>query len=95
MIRAVVLYEGEVDRQRYEEHLPFARAVPAAAFRHGAVVGAPFGEPAHRYFAEFEWDDRASFEAATASPEWRASGEDAMSMGIPFTVEFVELDEPA
>ncbi len=92
MIRALVLYDGDVDPQRYAEHLPVARAVPAAAFRHGRVFGAPFGEPQHRYYAEFEWPDRAAFDAATASPEWLASGKDAMAMGVRFSVEFAELD---
>jgi hypothetical protein len=93
MIRAVVLYEGDVDPQRYAEHLPVAGRVPAEAFRHGRVFGAPFGEPAHRYYAEFEWPDRAAFDAAVSSPEWLESGKDAMAMGVRFSVEFVELDE--
>lgn len=92
MIKALVLYGGDVDPERYAQHLPTARAVPADAFRHGRVFGAPFGEPEHRYFAEFEWSDRASFDAAMASAEWRASGKDAMAMGVPFTVEFAEIE---
>ncbi len=92
MIRAFVLYDGDVDAQRYAEHLPLARAVPAAAFRHGGVFGSPMGEPTHRYYAEFEWPDRAAFDAAIASPEWIASGKDAMAMGVRFSVEFAELD---
>jgi hypothetical protein len=91
LIRAVVLYEGDVDRQRYTEHVLVAERVPADAFRHGPVVGAPFGEPAHRYYAEFEWADRVSFDEAMASQEWRDSGKDAMAMGVRFSVEFVEL----
>jgi hypothetical protein len=91
VIRAVVLYEGDVDPQRYAEHVPVARRVPADAFRHGRVFGAPMGEPAHRYFAEFEWADRASFDEAMSSREWLESGKDAMSMGVRFSVEFVEL----
>jgi hypothetical protein len=93
LIKAVVLYEGDVDPQRYAEHLPTARRVPAVAFRHGAVFGAPFGEAAHRYYAEFEWADRASFDDAMQSAEWLESGKDAMAMGVRFTVEFIELDE--
>jgi hypothetical protein len=93
VIRAVVLYEGEVDPQRYAQHLPIARRVPAAAFRHGRVFGAPFGEPAHRYYAEFEWPDRASFDEAMATQEWLDSGKDAMAMGVRFSVEFVELGD--
>jgi len=93
MFRAVVLYEGEVDPKRYAEHVPVARRVPGATFRHGRVVGAPFGEPAHGYYAEFEWPDRASFDAALASPAWRESGKDAMGLGVRFAVEFVELED--
>jgi hypothetical protein len=92
MIRAVVLYEGDVDPQRYAEHLPAALRVHADAYRHGPVFGAPVGEPAHRYYAEFEWADREAFDAAVASPEWLESGRDAMAMGVRFRVEFVELD---
>lgn len=91
MIKALVLYGGDIDPERYAQHLPLAHAVPADAFRHGPVFGAPFGEPAHRYFAEFEWSDRAAFDAAMASPEWLASGKDAMAMGVPFSVEFAEV----
>ena len=91
MIRAVVLYEGEVDAERYAAHVEVARRVPADAFRHGPVFGAPVGEPAHRYYAEFEWPDRAAFDAAMASSEWLDSGKDAMAMGVRFRVEFVEL----
>jgi hypothetical protein len=91
MIRAVVLYEGEVDAERYAAHVEVAGRVPADAFRHGPVFGAPFGEPAHRYYAEFEWADRAAFDAAMASSEWLESGKDAMAMGVRFAVEFVEL----
>jgi hypothetical protein len=92
MFRAVVLYEGAVDPKRYAEHVPIARRVPGATFRHGPIVGAPVGEPAHRYYAEFEWADRASFDEAMASPEWRDSGKDAMAMGVRFAVEFAELE---
>ena len=92
MIKALVLYGGDVDPERYARHLPLARAVPADAFRHGRVFGAPFGEPEHRYFAEFEWSDWESFDAAMVSPEWLSSGKDAMAMGVPLSVEFAEVD---
>ncbi len=78
MIRAFVLYDGDVDPQRYAEHLPIARAVPAAAFRHGRVFGAPFGEPAYFLIAEMYFPDRARFDEAMASPENRAAGKDLM-----------------
>jgi hypothetical protein len=92
MIRALVLYDGEPDPQRYAEHVELCLKVPAAAFRHGKVFAAPRGEPKHRYFAEFEWPDRASFDAAVRGPEFAECGGDAMKMGVPFSVEFAEID---
>jgi hypothetical protein len=92
MVRAFVLYEGDVDPDRFAQHAELCREVPGVTFRHGRVFGAPTGEPAHRYYAEFEWADRAAFDAALASQEWLDSGNDAMAMGVRFAVEFVELE---
>ena len=93
MIRAIILYESEPDPERYQQHLDeFTRPVECAAFRHGKVFGSPFGEPAYRYYAEFEWDDMDAFKAATSSEAFATSGRDAMEMGIPFTVAFVECE---
>ena len=91
MIRAVVLYEQEPDADRYARHVEVANKVPCDAFRHGKPFGAPFGEPAFAYYAEFEWADRDAFKAGTRSEEFAASGKDAMDMGIRFSVTFVEL----
>jgi hypothetical protein len=91
MIRAVVLYEGDVDPDRYAEHAELCRKVQSAAFRHGRVFGAPVGDPQHRYYAEWEWPDMDAFKAAARSPEFAATGKDAMEMGVRFAVEFVEL----
>jgi hypothetical protein len=92
MIRAVVLYEGEVDPERYRRHVEeFVRPVPAT-FRHGRVFGAAAGEPRYRYYAEFEFPDMEAFRQVASSPEFVASGEDAASMGIPFTVHFAEIE---
>jgi hypothetical protein len=91
MIRAVVLYEAEPEPQRYGEHVELCRKVPGATFRHGPVFAAPMGEPQHRYYAEWEWPDLDSFEAASRSDEFMATGKDAMAMGGRFTVEFVDL----
>ena len=92
MIRAVVLYEGDVDQDRYAQHAELCGKVPGATFRHGRVFGAPFGEPPHRYYAEWEWPDLGAFKAAARSEEFMATGKDAMAMGVKFAVEFVELD---
>ena len=92
MVRAVILYEREPDPERYRRHLDeFVAAVDCRAFRHGKAFGAPFGQPAFAYAAEFEWDDMDTFKAAARSDAFAASGKDAMEMGIPFTVTFVEL----
>ena len=91
MVRAFVLYEGEVDPDRYERHIEeFVRPIPAT-FRHGKVFGAAVGEPRFRYYAEFEFPTMAAFEEVARSPEFAASGRDAAGMGIPFSVHFAEL----
>ena len=93
MIRAIIQYESEPDPERYAQHLAeFVPPVECAAFRHGKIFGSPFGEPAHRYLAEFEWDDMESFKAAVNSEAFAASGKDAMAMGIPFTVNFASIE---
>ena len=92
MIRAFVLYDEEPDSARYEEHVELCRQVGGASFRHGRVFGAPTGEPRYRYYAEFEFPDRDAFEAATRSPEFAATGKDAVAMGAPFSVLFAEVE---
>ena len=92
MVRAVVLYDEAPDPARYDEHVDLCRRVPGATFRHGKVFGAPMGEPAHAYFAEFEWPDMDAFKAGARSDEFMATGKDAMALGVRFSVEFVELD---
>jgi hypothetical protein len=93
MIRAIVLYEGDVDPERYQRHLDeFTRPIPAT-FRHGRIFAAPPGmEQRYRYYAEFEWPDLATFQQVAGSPEFAAAGKDAADMGIPFSVHFAELE---
>jgi hypothetical protein len=91
MIRAFVLYEGDVDAERYAQHVELCRRVPADAFRHGKVFGAPMGEPRHTYYAEFEWADMDGFKTAARDPSFAETAQDAQAMGIPFSVEFAEL----
>ena len=93
MIRAIIEYESEPDADRYRQHIEdFLPPIECSAFRHGKVFGSPFGEPRYRYYAEFEWADQASFDAAVRSEAFAASGKDAMAMGIPFTVHFASLE---
>jgi hypothetical protein len=91
MIRAIVLYDEEPDAERYEQHAELCRKVPGAAFRHGRVFGAPMGDPAYRYYAEWEWLDQAGFKDAVRSEEFMATGKDAMEMGGRFTVMFADV----
>jgi hypothetical protein len=93
MVRAIVLYEGDVDPERYQRHIDeFVRPIPGT-FRHGRVFAAPPGmEQRYRYYAEFEWPDMATFQQVAGSPEFAASGKDAAGMGIPFSVHFAELE---
>ena len=92
MIRALVLYDEAPDPERYAQHVELCHQVPGATFRHGRITGAPMGDPAHAYYAEFEWPDKESFKAGVSSPEFMATGKDAMSMGVRFTVEFASID---
>lgn len=91
MIRVFVVYDTEPDPERYEQHVELCRAVPGATFRHGKVFGAPMGEPRFRYYAEFEFADRAAFGAAARTSEFLETGKDAMGMGVPFQVHFAEV----
>jgi hypothetical protein len=92
VVRAVILYEREPDAERYRRHVAeFATEVECDAFRHGKSFGAPFGDPAFAYYAEFEWADRDAFKAAARTEEFAASGKDAADMGIPFTVTFADV----
>jgi hypothetical protein len=91
MVRAIVLYDEEPDAARYERHAELCRRVPGATFRHGRVFGAPMGEPAYRYYAEFEWPDKDAFKAAAGGDEFPATAKDAMDMGDRFTVLFAEI----
>jgi hypothetical protein len=92
MVRAVIQYEREPDPERYARHVDeFAVKVDCKAFRHGKAFGAPLGEPAFAYYAEFEWDSMDAFKTAARSEEFAASGKDAMEMGIPFTVTFADI----
>jgi hypothetical protein len=91
VIRVFMVYEEEPDPERYEQHAELCRQVQGAVFRHGKVFGAPMGDPSFRYYAEFEFPDRAAFKAAAATPEFTKTGVDAMAMGIPFEVHFADV----
>jgi len=83
MYRVIVLYEQEPDAGSYEAHAEVCRLVPGGEFRHGKVVGSPFGEPAFAYYAEWEFADEDAFKAGTHTEEFAASGKDARDRGLP------------
>ena len=91
MVRAFVLYESEPDPEWYERHAELCGNVPGATFRHGTVFGAPMGEPAFAYYAEWEFPDRDTFKEAARSEEFMATGKDAMEMGGRFHVLFADV----
>jgi hypothetical protein len=91
MVRVFVLYEQEPEAGRFEQHAELCRKVPGGTFRHGRVFGAPTGEPRYRYYAEWEFPDRESFQSAARTDEFMATGKDAMEMRIPFEVHFAEV----
>ena len=94
MHRVIVLYEQEPDAASYAEHAEVCKSVPGSVFRHGKVTGAPMGEPAHAYYAEWEFPDADAFKTATRSEEFMATGKDAYKRGFPQpSVEFVAFDQ--
>jgi hypothetical protein len=93
MYRVIVLYEEEPEAASYAEHVELCNRVPGGVFRHGKVTGAPMGEPKHAYYAEWDFADKAAFDAAVRSEEFMASGKDAYKRGFPQpAVEFTELN---
>jgi hypothetical protein len=92
VVRVFVVYEAEPDQARYASHAELCRRVPGGAFRHGRVFGAPMGEPAFRYYAEWEFPDLDAFRAAARTPEFMETGKDAARLGVPFQVHFAEVE---
>ena len=93
MIRAFVVYEGEPEAARFEQHAELCRRVPGGTFRHGRVFAAPAGEPRFKYYAEWEFPDMDAFKAAARTDAFAETGRDAMAMGVPLHVHFAEVAE--
>jgi hypothetical protein len=92
MYRVIVLYAEAPEAASYEEHADVCRRVPNGVFRYGKVTGAPLGEPAHAFYAEWEFADKDAFESAIRSEEFMATGKDAYKRGYPMpSVEFAEI----
>ena len=91
MVKVFVLYEQEPDAPRFEQHAERCRRVEGGTFRHGRVFGSPTGQK-FAYYAEWDFPDRDSFNAAARTEEFAATGRDAAEMGIPFHVHFAEVE---
>ena len=92
MYRVIVFYEEAPPSDSYAEHAELCKRVPNGTFRYGKVTGSPMGEPKHTFYAEWDFADKAAFDAAVRSEEFMATGKDAYKRGFPQpTVEFVEL----
>jgi hypothetical protein len=90
--RIVILYEQAPDAEGYADHVERFCQPPNGAFRHGAVIGAPMGEPAHAYYAEFEFADKQAFDEFVRSDQFMAAGRDVMERGWQLSsIGFVEL----
>lgn len=92
MYRIVILYEEAPDSAGYADHVERFCQAPNGAFRHGTVTGAAIGEPAHAYYAEFEFADKEAFDDFVRSDMFMGAGRDVMERGWKLkSVEFVEL----
>jgi hypothetical protein len=90
--RIVILYEQAPDPEGYADHVERFCEAPNGVFRHGGVTGSPMGEPAHAYYAEFEFADKQAFDEFVRSDEFMAAGRDVMERGWQMpAIEFVEL----
>jgi hypothetical protein len=93
MVKVFMVYEQEPDPARYEQHAELCRRVAGGTFRHGRVFGAPRGEPAFKYYAEWDFPSMDAFKEAARTEEFMATGKDAMEMGLPMKVHFAEVSE--
>jgi hypothetical protein len=90
--RIVILFEEAPDAEGYADHVDRFCQAPNGEFRHGKVTGAAVGEPAHAYWAEFDFADKQAFEDFARSDQFMGAGRDVMERGWKLkSVEFVEL----
>jgi hypothetical protein len=89
MVKVVVLYAEAPEPERYAVHAELCRRVEGGTFRHGSIFGSPT-KSAYGYYAEWEFADRAAFDRAAASPEFAATGKDALELGVRFELLFAD-----
>ena len=92
MVRAVIQYEREPDPERYARHVEeFAPKSTARRSGTGRRSARPSASRRSRTTPSSSGTRLDAFKTAARSDEFAASGKDAMEMGIPFTVTFVEV----
>ena len=92
MYRIVILYEEAPDAEGYADHVERFCQPPNGVFRHGKITGAAIGEPAHAYYAEFEFADKEARDEFARSDQFAGAGRDVMERGGKLSnVEFAEL----
>ena len=84
MVRAVIQYEREPEPERYARQIEeFTAKVECQAFRHGKVLGAPMGEPAHAYYAEWSSPTRTRSRAAPRKRRVHGNGQGRVQARLP------------
>lgn len=98
MVKLVALYRkpadpAAFDRAYFETHVPLVKKIPNLRRVDVArVTGAPRGEPEFYMIAEMYFDNKATMDAAMASPENAEAGKNLMSFARG-VVTFVYAEE--
>lgn len=94
MVKLVALYRtpddvAAFDKHYDEVHTPLVRKYPGLrSLEVTRVTGAPIGDSKYHLLAELSWDDRATMDAALASPEGKAVARDLMSFAAQYAIVF-------
>jgi uncharacterized protein (TIGR02118 family) len=95
MVKLIALYRKPADPAAFDAHYdsihtPLVRKYPGLRrLEITRVTGAPIGETKFHLLAEMSFDDRASMDAALASPEGRAVIKDLMSFAADIVTVFI------
>lgn len=85
MVKLVALYRKPADPAAFDQayfqtHIPLVKKIPnLKSVQVSRIVGAPRGEPEFYLIAEMLFQDKATMDAALASPENAAAGKNLMS----------------
>ncbi len=85
MVKLIALYRKPADPAAFDQayfgtHVPLVNKIPnLRRVDISRVTGAPRGEPEYYMVTVMYWDDKATMEAAMASPENMEAGKNLMS----------------